>query len=186
MNYLRKTNPIIVTILLLAIVSSCSSNKKNKKEKFDDEFVEIYQEEPKKKKEKIIMGFNISKNDNLNLYIEADDWLGVPYKYGGNSKDGTDCSGMVYEIYKSVFNKKLERNSSAIMANNCKKIDRRKLSEGDLIFFATGKNKNKINHVGLYLKDGKFIHSSSSRGVIISSMDEKYYDEKFVCAGRVN
>ncbi|MEG2218356.1 MAG: C40 family peptidase [Muribaculaceae bacterium] len=160
-------------LILLCINTSCHSSKKNIK---GTEY---------EYNDKGILGFNITKHDNKKLYREAQKWIGTPYQYGGHTKDGTDCSGLVMEIYLEVYNTKLQRNSAKIMSENCREISRNTLKEGDLIFFATGKNSNRISHVGLYLKDGKFIHSSSSRGVIISELEQKYYQRTFVCAGRV-
>jgi cell wall-associated NlpC family hydrolase len=112
-------------------------------------------------------------------------WLCVPYKYGGQSKNGVDCSGLVVEIYKNVYGIKLYRASYEIYEKNCSKINCEELEEGDLVFFNTHKKNNRINHVGLYLKNDKFVHSSTSKGVIISDMTEPYYKKCFVGAGRV-
>lgn len=130
-------------------------------------------------------GLKITKKDNHKLYKELKSWMGVPYQYGGNSRTGTDCSGLVMVVYDNVYNIKLARNSAKIMELNCRKINRNELKEGDLIFFTINKNKDRINHVGLYLKENKFVHSSSSKGVIISDLGEPYYQRYFYCAGRV-
>lgn len=127
----------------------------------------------------------VSKSDDILLFNRSAEWLGVPYKYGGNTKKGVDCSGLVVNIFEDVYGKRLYRNSAQIVENNCKKISKNELRTGDLVFFATGSSKKRINHVGIYLKDGKFIHSSSSKGVIVSDMDEAYYVRTYVCSGRV-
>lgn len=133
------------------------------------------------------LGISIGKHDkeNLELFTVAEKWLGVPYRYGGNTKKGCDCSGFVSQVYKAVYGKSLERNSAAIRDKNCSKIRRSQLRTGDLVFFKTGSSR-KINHVGIYLKDNKFIHASSSKGVIVSSLEEKYYIRTYVCSGRVD
>lgn len=133
------------------------------------------------------LGISIGKHDkeNLELFTVAEKWLGVPYCYGGNTKKGCDCSGFVSQVYKAVYGKSLERNSAAIRDKNCSKIRRSQLRTGDLVFFKTGSSR-KINHVGIYLKDDKFIHASSSKGVIVSSLEEKYYIRTYVCSGRVD
>lgn len=127
----------------------------------------------------------MERGDNKALYDAAQRWLGTPYRYGGHSHDGTDCSGMTMEMYKEVYGIDLERNSGEQFRKNCGKISKEKLREGDLVFFATGKDKSRINHVGIYLKDHYFIHSSSSRGVVVSSLDEDYYLKCYVASGRV-
>lgn len=124
--------------------------------------------------------------DNTSLYKEAAAWLHVPYIEGGTSRKGTDCSFLVYSIYKTVYNITLERNSSAMMQKNCKQIKKDRLKEGDLVFFNTGnKSRNYINHVGIYLKNNKFLHASTSKGVMVSDLNEIYYQKTWVCGGRV-
>ena len=78
----------------------------------------------------------------------------------------------------------LQRSSDLIYEKNCEKIKKNDLQEGDLVFFSTGRSK-KINHVGIYLKSDKFVHASSSRGVIVSDLDESYYVRTYVSSGRV-
>lgn len=131
------------------------------------------------------LGIEIGKDDNLALYKEVANWLGVPYRYGGSNKNGVDCSGLVCQIYLTVYDKKLHRSSANIYDKNCRKIKKSQLETGDLVFFATGKSRSKVNHVGIYLKDRKFVHSSSSRGVVISNIDEKYFVRTYVSCGRV-
>lgn len=132
------------------------------------------------------LGLNKSRKDNYTLYKEVASWLHVPHVDGGMSRNGTDCSYLVYNVYKTVYNKNLERNSANMLNKNCRKIRKSRLKEGDLVFFVTsGKSKSYVNHVGIYLKDNKFIHTSTSRGVIVSDLDEEYYRKTFVCGGRV-
>lgn len=126
------------------------------------------------------------RNDNPALYLEAASWLNVPHRDGGTNRKGVDCSFLVGAIYQQVYDKKLERNSATIMDKNCRKISKRQLNEGDLVFFNTSKRSgNSINHVGIYLKNEKFLHASTSRGVIVSDLNEPYYQKTWVCAGRV-
>ena len=82
------------------------------------------------------LGISIGKHDkeNLELFTVAEKWLGVPYRYGGNTKKGCDCSGFVSQVYKAVYGKSLERNSAAIRDKNCSKIRRSQLRTGDLVF----------------------------------------------------
>jgi len=132
------------------------------------------------------LGLNRERNDNAELYRESASWLHVPHVNGGRSRKGTDCSFLVNSIYKTVYNKNIERNSADMLRKNCKRISKSKLKEGNLVFFNTGgRSKSRINHVGIYLKDNKFIHTSTSRGVIVSDLDESYYRRTWVCGGRV-
>lgn len=129
-------------------------------------------------------GIKIDNDNNKDLYREVESWIGVPYRYGGNTRKGVDCSGFVVNVYKSVYGKNLQRSSELIFKKNCKKINKDELREGDLVFFKTG-SKKRIGHLGIYLKDGKFAHASSSRGVMISNLEQDYYKRNFLYAGRV-
>lgn len=132
------------------------------------------------------LGLTRERKDNFALYREAASWLHVPHKDGGTSRKGTDCSFLVYSLYKTVYNKTLERNSARMLKKNCKRISKRRLKEGDLVFFSTGINSDsRISHVGVYLKENKFLHTSTSKGVNVSDLDEDYYRKTWVCGGRV-
>lgn len=119
------------------------------------------------------------------LYAEASLWIGVPYRYGGMSKSGTDCSGLTYQIYRKVYRKTLPRSTADLEKKGIKKISKSELRPGDLVFFATSDNKNKITHVGIYLKNNKFIHASTTRGVVVNDLDENYYKRTWKKAGRI-
>lgn len=132
------------------------------------------------------LGLNKERKDNTALYVEAASWLGVPHRNGGTSRKGTDCSFLVYSIYQTVYGKNLERNSASMWSKNCISISKSHLQEGDLVFFSTGnKNKAYVNHVGIYLKENKFVHASTSKGVIVSDLNEPYYLKTWVSGGRV-
>ena len=129
-------------------------------------------------------GIQITPRDNYTLYNIVAQWLGTPYKSGQNTMRGTDCSGFAGNIYRTVYKKNLARNTADILRLNCRKITRQNLREGDLVFFATGRTK-KVSHVGVYLKEGKFAHASTSKGVIISNLNETYYQKRWVSGGSV-
>lgn len=131
-------------------------------------------------------GFPVHKKDDLRLYTEASQWLGVPYQTGGTTRKGVDCSGLVVRIYRQTYNKQLERTTTDIAARNCRKITKNNLRTGDLVFFNTSRKTRKgINHVGIFLKQGYFIHASSSKGVIVSNLKEDYYRKTWKQGGRV-
>ena len=118
------------------------------------------------------------------LVDEARKWLGTRYRYGGDSRKGTDCSGMTMQVYKKITGIKLPRDSRS-QQSFTKRIKRTDLTPGDLVFFASKAGGSRVGHVGIYIGGGEFIHASSSRGVIISSLDERYYTSHFHSAGRV-
>ena len=130
------------------------------------------------------LGMDIDRKDNHALYVESSNWIGVPYRSGGTSKYGVDCSGLTSTIYKKVYRKNLERNANDQRKKDCRKVKKGKLKEGDLVFFHNGKKKKTATHVGIYLKDHKFIHASTRQGVIISTLDEAYWKKHWLSGGR--
>ena len=122
----------------------------------------------------------------LQMINNAMEFLGVRYRGGGTSSDGMDCSGMVTAVY-NLFDIAIPR-SSRDMATIGEKIDKSDVKKGDLIFFRTN-GRRVINHVGMVVEiigdEIKFIHSSTSQGVIISSTNESYYKKTFAQVNRV-
>lgn len=119
------------------------------------------------------------------LVKQARTWIGTPYSYGSNTKKkGTDCSGLTMSLFQDVANLKLPRNSAA-QCEYCFNVPRNAMQPGDLVFFTSSTRGGKVTHVGLYIGDGKMIHASTSRGVIESGLDEKYYASHYHSAGRV-
>ena len=129
-----------------------------------------------------ILGVPSSELGNQELYAFIDDWYGVKYRYGGMSKSGVDCSGFCNILYKQIYGKQLKRSTRDI-EKSVKKIRKEKLEEGDLVFFNISGKKN--SHVGVYLKNKKFVHASTSKGVIISSLENPYYVKAFSKGGRI-
>lgn len=130
------------------------------------------------------LGVDIDMHDNHKLYLEAAQWMGTPYRGGGSTKRGTDCSGLTTQIYKKVYHTKLPRTTGG-QKQESRKVTRRALREGDLVFFTSRNSGRKVAHVGIYLKNDKFIHASTSRGVIVSHLDETYYRKHWIQGGRV-
>lgn len=126
-------------------------------------------------------GVPMTYNSNGALYLELYNWLGVPHRR--RSRNGIDCSGLVRTIMEQVFALTL-KGSSRDMARMVSPLDRSELMEGDLVFFNTLRGP-AIDHVGIYLGNERFIHASSSSGVIVSYLNEPYYRRTFVSAGRV-
>jgi cell wall-associated NlpC family hydrolase len=122
-----------------------------------------------------------------NIINTALTFSGTRYKYGGTTKKGMDCSGLLYVSF-GEHDVKLPRVSYH-MAEEGKNIKIKNVEKGDLLFFRTRKRARRINHVGMVVAiDGdeiKFIHASSSRGVIVSSLHEGYWNHAFVKATRV-
>lgn len=128
-----------------------------------------------------IMGVAMSATSNLKLFHFVYDWIGTPYRFGGSSRRGIDCSAFTKELYSEVFNMDIQRSSRDIfsMVSPVRKDD---LKEGDLVFFKI--HSRRISHVGIYLGNNRFAHASS-RGVAISSLDDAYYSRYFYRGGRM-
>ncbi len=117
---------------------------------------------------------NTTPTQSTSLSSASHRYLGTPYKYGGTTRSGFDCSGYVWRVYRDM-GLDFTRASSANYYESGERIKRRNAREGDLVFFKT---RGKISHVGIYLGDTIFIHSSSSRGVIESSLENSYWKPK--------
>lgn len=123
----------------------------------------------------------VSATSNMKLFDFVYEWIGTPYRFGGGTKKGIDCSGFTKTLYSQVFNVDIKRNSRDIfsMVSPVKKDE---LKEGDLVFFKI--HSRSISHVGIYLGNNRFAHASS-RGVAVSSLDDDYYSRYFYKGGRV-
>jgi probable lipoprotein NlpC len=115
--------------------------------------------------------------------LEADRWLGVKYRKGGMDRAGIDCSGLTIQIYRVVADINLPRTSQD-QSRYGRMVTRKELIPGDLIFF-TSLGQKSVDHVGIYLGDLKFVHASPSKGVVVSSMENDYYKQRYHSARRV-
>ena len=120
--------------------------------------------------------------DNEKLYRFIDSWIGVPYKSGGMDKKGVDCSAFTILITNEIYNKPLPR-TARLMAEDVKRKFEKDLKEGDLVFFDF--DGQKFSHVGVYLQNNKFVHASTSKGVIISDLKDQWYYKYFSRAGSI-
>ncbi|WP_412559987.1 C40 family peptidase [Winogradskyella sp. MIT101101] len=168
---MRRLLPIL---LLVMIASSCKSKKNYSSKKRQTHTVKVNTNtKPSEEAETIA---NYAKKFN-----------GTRYKYGGTTKRGMDCSGLIYTSFTDN-NISVPRTTSDLKSFG-DWIDLKEVNVGDLVFFATRKNSRKVNHVGIVtnVRTGnvEFIHASTSRGVMISSLAEKYWYFAFVQARRV-
>ena len=115
------------------------------------------------------------------LYQQVKVWKGVPYKYGGMSKKGIDCSGFVLETFRTKFNIKLPRNTYR-QSRTGEPVLRSDLRAGDLVFFRLGYN---LRHVGIYLENDRFAHASTSKGVTLSNLKNAYWSQRYWKARRI-
>lgn len=112
------------------------------------------------------------------LQEEMKEYIGIPYRTGGISPRGMDCSGFAKTIYSNLFGIQLPHNSAAqFSSQRLQSIDEDELQTGDLVFFS---RKRRINHVGVYLGDGNFIHATNGQGITVSSLDDQHWKSKMV------
>ncbi|MBV1786889.1 C40 family peptidase [Marinobacterium sp. D7] len=107
-------------------------------------------------------------------------WKGVPYRLGGLDRQGIDCSGFVYRVFDELYALRLPRTTEQQIEFGLR-IDRDQLQVADLVFFKTSW---KVRHVGIYLGNGDFLHASTSRGVMISSLDNPYWQDHYLASRR--
>ena len=126
---------------------------------------------------------NLSSSEMNELMERIDEYLHTPYLWGGESKDGIDCSSFVQTVMSLALGVSLPRTSLE-QSKKGYRVGMDELSLGDLIFFDT-MNKGHVSHVGIYLDEGLFVHSGSRTGVAIASLNQDFYNEKYLFAKRV-
>jgi cell wall-associated NlpC family hydrolase len=124
---------------------------------------------------------------NNRLYGFINNWLGIPYQWGGTSVNGIDCSAFVQRLYKEVYDVTIPRTSLEQYYTEWVELYRNTsyLNEGDLVFFKTMNNNNAVTHVGFYLQNGYFVNASSSKGVSIAKLNDPYWKVKYRACGRL-
>lgn len=179
---------LLFTLLGLFIVNCGAYKKKTSYSNERKVSVQASKETPTEAKVTRAVTRTSKKNVQAEAIIStALTYSGTRYKFGGTTKRGMDCSGLLYVAF-GEHDIRLPRISYQ-MAEEGKRIRVNKVAKGDLLFFKTSKRKRRINHVGMVVAvDGdeiKFIHASSSRGVIVSSLREGYWNYAFVKATRI-
>lgn len=129
----------------------------------------------------MMMDMDVETLTNLQLYSFIEEWWGTRYRYGGTDKKGIDCSSFTEKLLAQVYGISAERTAKD-QFDQCEKISNDDLQEGDLVFFNT---RGGVSHVGVYLGNNYFVHSSTSYGVTISSLADNYYSRKFISGGRM-
>jgi cell wall-associated NlpC family hydrolase len=158
--------------VFIFILFSCGGNKKAVQKK-DNQLINKYA---------TLLQVPKSEVTNMKLYSFIDAWYGVRYAYGGMSKSGVDCSGFSNLLYQQVYGKKIPRTTREL-SKTINKVGKKKLKEGDLVFFNIAKKKN--SHVGVYLRNNRFVHASTSKGVIISNLENPYYRKSYSKGGKL-
>jgi len=151
---MKKIIILFLMLLFASPITSCGGNKKTK----------------------------TKTNSRLYLLNKAyKKYKGTPYRYGGTTSLGFDCSGFTQRVYSEYFHYKLPRTTKAMMKTG-KKISKKQLKPGDLVFFHPSR---RYYHVGIYIGNGAFIHASTSRGVMKSLLSNSYWKKKYIFSKRV-
>ena len=130
----------------------------------------------------IKMNVEVERLANRDLYKFIESWWGTPYRMGGSTQKGVDCSAFTQTLMSVIYRLQIPRTAREQKASSTV-IDEDELREGDLVFFNT--RGRGVSHVGIYLMDNQFVHASSSSGVMISSLNDNYWHKRFINAGRV-
>lgn len=161
-------------------VTSATTNRRNQTDNFisepsvDNVIVSKYTD---------MIGLSLDNVVNKNLYSFIDRWYGTSYRLGGEDESGIDCSGFARKLYGEVYGMELTRTAMD-QFKDCKRFKAiNQASEGDLVFFK--QKGRRITHVGVYLGNDYFVHSSTSQGVVISSLKDAYWQKHYAGAGRL-
>ena len=129
----------------------------------------------------VLLDIEVEQLQNKVLLESIDEWYGTRYRLGGTTKSGIDCSAFVQASFLAAYGVTLPRTARE-QYKFTPRISRTELKEGDLVFFNT---RGGVSHVGIYLHNNKFVHASTSQGVVVSDMFEAYYLKRYVGAGRI-
>lgn len=182
---MKRRSQILSAIILIAVLSSCSVSKRFASDgRYDGDSnsktaakTEATKEVGKPKISKLPESIDATQRK---IVSEAKEWLGTPYLWGGNTKNGVDCSGFVKNVYGEI-GISLPRTAQQ-QYKYAQKISDSERKTGDLLFYQKG---NKISHVAIYLGNNEIIHSASGKGVVRQSLADSYLQSIYVGAGRV-
>ncbi len=127
--------------------------------------------------------FSVSKFDEMEVSLMQAyrDWKGTPYRIGGRSANGVDCSSFVSIIFDEYFGRNLPASTRRLL-NRGEGVRRHSIRSGDLVFFKTGR---RTLHVGILVEEGEFLHASTSQGVTLSSIFDEYWANRYLGARRI-
>ncbi|MCK5542920.1 MAG: C40 family peptidase [Desulfobacterales bacterium] len=162
---MKKNTIIFLFIIILPVLGGCSSKESTKAQPFEKDSSQ-----------------RVSNNSIREILLkEFQQWEGTPHKMGGNSKKGIDCSGFAHYMYVKLFNIKVPRSTRLFLKEGVK-IKKSQLSPGDLVIF---RPPSYPRHIGIYVGDNKFIHASTSKGVMMSDLNNPYWLKCYYMSRRI-
>lgn len=188
---IRRHTQLLLVFAAAVILSSCHSRKltvRNPQGEYNADgikrgpYVMVKPDRETADKYAEIMGVERKDIKNGRLYSFIDEWMGVPYRFGGMDKDGVDCSGLVSLLQLQVYDQPVPR-TCALQANSVKRKYEDELKEGDLVFFDF--DGKQYSHVGVYLQNGYIVHASTRRGVVVVKLHDQGIYKYFSRAGSV-
>lgn len=172
----RRSYLLLILVSFAALLAGCSSSPEPNVTQ-TEKTTKPLKHQPSTASETILV-----EHQDIDLLLDHyEQWQGVPYRLGGTSTKGVDCSGYVQRLYRDSFDESLPRTTSQ-QAKLGRQIQRSELSTGDLVFFRISRS---TQHVGVYLDNGEFLHASTSKGVIISKLDNPYWKKRYWMSRRI-
>lgn len=172
MKFTKRAFSLVCVLVSAAMLVACSSDTNTKSQAKSQVYRSIYKSDLSDP----IMAIS-------RLSEQQHEWKGTRYRLGGNSKSGIDCSGFMQVTFKELFGIDLPRTTTE-QAKAGERISKDELRTGDLVFFKTGRGPNG-KHVGVYVKNGQFLHASTKGGVIYSDLESPYWSKAFWQARRL-
>lgn len=172
MKFTKRAFSLVCVLVSAAMLAACSSDTNTKSQAKSQVYRSIYKSDLSDP----IMAIS-------RLSEQQHEWKGTRYRLGGNSKSGIDCSGFMQVTFKELFGIDLPRTTTE-QAKAGERISKDELRTGDLVFFKTGRGPNG-KHVGVYVKNGQFLHASTKGGVIYSDLESPYWSKAFWQARRL-
>lgn len=129
----------------------------------------------------VLLNTEVEKVKNITTFQYIDGWLGTRYCMGGTTKRCIDCSAFTQSFYSALYNTTIPRTARN-QYSAAQRVSKKELQEGDLVFFNT---RGGISHVGVYLQNNKFVHATSSKGIMISDLSDSYWSKRYVAAGKL-
>ncbi len=174
-------SPSQTTITTETRIQSKESGPSAGQSSFTNKSAPVEAATPLQLKYAVLLNTEVEQIEDTELLRQVDEWYGTRYRMGGTTRKGIDCSAFVQNVYLAAFAHSVPRTAFE-QYKAASRISATELREGDLVFFNT---TGGVSHVGIYLRNNKFIHASSSNGVTVSDLFDPYYLKRFLGAGRI-